>query len=140
MEPGDHFLLGVDLVKPLPRLEAAYNDAAGVTAEFNRNILHVVNRIAGGDFDPGAFSHHAFFDADRRWIEMRLRSDRRQQVHLPGLDLDLDLAAGEEIRTEISAKFTQERAWDDLRAAGLEPVAWYTDPREWFALTLARAA
>jgi L-histidine N-alpha-methyltransferase len=139
MSPGDHFLLGVDLVKPVARVEAAYNDAAGITAEFNRNILRVANDVAGGgDFDPGAFTHHAFYDAGRRWIEMRLRSDRRQRVHLPGVGLELELAAGEEIRTEISAKYDRASAEALLAEAGFEPVDWFTDPDQLFGLALAR--
>jgi L-histidine N-alpha-methyltransferase len=138
MAAGDHFLLGVDLVKPVARLEAAYNDAAGVTAEFNRNILRVANEVAGGgNFDPRAFTHHAFYDPGPRWIEMRLRSDRRQQVHLPALGLDFELAAGEEIRTEISAKFDRESAEALLAGAGFEPAAWFTDPEHLFGLALA---
>lgn len=139
MAPGDHFLLGVDLVKPVARLEAAYNDAAGVTVEFNRNILRVANQVAeGGDFDPGAFSHRAFYDAGRRWIEMRLRSARRQRVHLPGIGLVLDLDPGEEIRTEISAKYDRPSAEALLVGAGFAPVAWFTDPERLFGLALAR--
>jgi L-histidine N-alpha-methyltransferase len=139
MAPGDHFLLGVDLVKAPARLEAAYNDSAGVTAEFNRNILRVANQVAeGGNFDPGAFAHHAFYDAGRRWIEMRLRSERRQQIHLPGIGLQLDLEAGEEIRTEISAKYDRASAEALLAGAGFEPVDWFTDPERLFGLALAR--
>jgi L-histidine N-alpha-methyltransferase len=139
MAPGDHFLLGVDLVKDVARLEAAYNDDAGVTAEFNRNILLVANDVAAvGDFDPAAFSHRAFWDAEKRWIEMRLRSDRRQQVHLPALGLELDLAAGEEIHTEISAKYDRASAEALLGGAGFEPVEWFTDPERLFGLVLAR--
>ncbi len=138
MAPGDHFLLGVDLVKPVARLEAAYNDAAGITAEFNRNILEVANHCAEGDFDPAAFSHHAFYDAARRWIEMRLRSNRRQRVHLPAIGLELDFEEGEEIRTEISAKYDRASAEDLLIGAGFEPAAWFTDPDDLFGLALAR--
>jgi L-histidine N-alpha-methyltransferase len=139
MAAGDHFLLGVDLVKPVARLEAAYNDAAGVTAEFNRNILRVANQVAlGGDFDPAAFSHRAFYDGGNRWIEMRLRADRRQQVHLPAIGLELELAAGEEIHTEFSAKYDRASAEALLAGAGLEPVAWFTDPDNLFGLALAR--
>ena len=139
MSPGDFFLLGVDLVKPVARVEAAYNDAAGVTAEFNRNILRVANDVAaGGDFDPGAFTHHAFYDAGRRWIEMRLRSDRQQRVRLPAIGLELELAAGEEIRTEISAKYDRASADALLAGAGFEPVDWFTDPEQLFGLVLAR--
>jgi L-histidine N-alpha-methyltransferase len=139
MAAGDHFLLGVDLVKPVARLEAAYNDAAGITAEFNRNILRVANQVAeGGDFEPGTFSHRAFYDAGQRWIEMRLRSERRQRVHLPGIGLELDLERGEEIRTEISAKFDRASTEALLTGAGLEPVAWFSDPERLFGLALAR--
>jgi L-histidine Nalpha-methyltransferase len=139
MAAGDHFLLGVDLVKPVARLEAAYNDAAGVTAEFNRNILRVANQVAGGgDFDPAAFTHRAFYDPEHRWIEMRLRSERRQQVHLPALGLELDLAPGEEIRTEISAKYDRESAEALLTAAGFEKVDWFADAGRLFGLALAR--
>jgi L-histidine N-alpha-methyltransferase len=138
MAPGDHFLLGVDLVKPVARIEAAYNDAAGVTAEFNRNILLVANHCGGGDFEPAAFSHRAFYDAERRWIEMRLRSDRRQRVHLPAIGLELEFEEGEEIRTEISAKYDRPSAESLLTGAGFEPVAWFTDPESLFALALAR--
>jgi L-histidine Nalpha-methyltransferase len=138
MAPGDHFLLGVDLVKPVARLEAAYNDDAGITAEFNRNILKVANHCAEGDFEPAAFSHHAFYDAARRWIEMRLRSSRRQRVHLPAIGLELDFEEGEEIRTEISAKYDRASAESLLAGAGFEPVAWFTDPEHLFGLALAR--
>jgi L-histidine N-alpha-methyltransferase len=138
MAPGDHFLLGVDLVKPVARLEAAYNDAAGITAEFNRNILKVANHCAEGDFEPAAFSHHAFYDAARRWIEMRLRSNRRQRVHLPAIGLELEFEEGEEIRTEISAKYDRTSAEALLTSAGFEPVAWFTDPEHLFGLALAR--
>lgn len=141
MAPGDYFLLGVDLIKDVARLEAAYNDDAGVTAEFNRNILRVANEVAsGGDFDPRAWSHRAFYDADpaRHWIEMRLRSDRRQRVRLPGLGLDLDIAAGEEIRTEISVKYDRESATALLASAGFAPAGWFTDQDQLFGLALAR--
>jgi L-histidine N-alpha-methyltransferase len=138
MEPGDYFLLGVDLVKPVPRLEAAYNDAAGVTAEFNRNILRVVNRLTGGDFDPAAFRHRAFYDRERCWIEMRLVSERAQRVHLPALGLELDFAPGEEILTEISAKYDRPRAEALLADTGFTPVEWYTGPEKLFGLSLSR--
>lgn len=139
MAPGDDFLLGADLVKPVARLEAAYDDAAGVTAEFNRNILNVVNRRTGGDFDPAAFRHRALYDSQRCWIEMRLVSLKRQQVHLPALGLDFTLEEGEEILTEISAKYDRLRLEELLRGAGFEPVAWFTDPEGLFGLSLSRA-
>jgi L-histidine N-alpha-methyltransferase len=137
MAAGDCFLLGVDLVKRVERLEAAYNDAAGVTAAFNRNILRVVNRLAGGNFDPAAYRHHAFYDPGPRWIEMRLAAVSPQRVLLPGLDLALDLAEDEEILTEISAKYDRAQAEELLSAAGLVPREWFTDPEQLFGLALA---
>jgi L-histidine N-alpha-methyltransferase len=131
-------LLGTDLVKDDATLEAAYDDSAGVTAEFNRNVLHVINRELDADFVPEAFDHVAFFDRDREWVEMRLRAQRPQRVHVGALDLRVTFAAGEELRTEISAKFTPERLQRDLAAAGLELVEQYTDSEGLFALSLAR--
>ncbi len=136
--PGDFFLLGVDLVKPVARVEAAYNDAAGVTAEFNRNILRVVNGLTGGDFDPGAFGHRAFYNRETDWIEMWLVSERDQTVHLPALGLEIEIRKGEEILTEISAKYDRKRAEELLAGTGFEPLEWYTDPEELFGLALAR--
>jgi L-histidine Nalpha-methyltransferase len=133
-------LLGTDLVKDPHLLEAAYDDAAGVTAEFNLNVLHVMNRELGSDFDPDGFEHVAFWDAEREWIEMRLRSRRRQTVRFPDLDLTVHFAQREELRTEISAKFTPQRLQGDFAAAGLELVDWLTDDDELFALSLARPA
>jgi L-histidine Nalpha-methyltransferase len=138
MEPGDHFLLGVDLVKPVAQLEAAYNDSQGVTAEFNRNILRVVNRLAEADFDPSIYRHRAFYDPARRWIEMRLVATRRQRVNLGAYGLILRLHEGEEIRTEISAKYDREQAGLLLQRAGLSLREWFTDPEQRFGLALAR--
>ena len=138
--PADHFLLGTDLVKEPEVIEAAYDDAAGVTAEFNRNVLHVMNRELAADFEPAAFEHVAFFDRRREWVEMRLRARRPMTVHIADLDLQLEFAAGEELRTEISAKFTRQRLERDYAAAGLELRGWYTDPEELFAVTLAGPA
>ena len=135
---GGHVLLGTDLVKDPRVIEAAYDDGAGVTAEFNRNVLHVVNRELGADFDVDAFEHVAFYDRRREWIEMRLRALDVQHVRVEALDLDVDFAAREELRTEISAKFTRERLEGDLAAAGLALVELYTDPDELFAVSLAR--
>ena len=135
-----HLLLGTDLVKDPAIIEAAYNDSAGITAEFNRNVLRVINRELDADFDIAAFDHVAFFDPDHEWIEMRLRARSRQTVHVGALDLDVHFAAREELRTEISAKFTLDRLERDLRAAGLELDGWYTDPGELFAVTLSRPA
>jgi L-histidine N-alpha-methyltransferase len=138
--PGDRFLLGTDLVKDPAVLEAAYDDAAGVTAEFNRNVLHVVNRELGADFDPEAFEHVAFFDRRREWVEMRLRATRACTVRVPALGLTVRFATGEEMRTEISAKFTPRRLREDLAAAGLELERTWTDEAGRFAVSLARAA
>jgi L-histidine N-alpha-methyltransferase len=135
---GGHLLLGVDLVKDPRVIEAAYDDGAGVTAEFNRNVLRVLNRELGADFDPEAFDHVAFYDVDREWVEMRLRARSRQVVRIPRLGLTVHFAAREELRTEISAKFTRARVEGDLAAAGLELVGWYTDPEERFATAVAR--
>jgi L-histidine N-alpha-methyltransferase len=133
-------LLGTDLVKDPAVLEAAYDDAAGVTAEFNLNVLRVMNRELGCDFDLDGFDHVAFWDAEREWIEMRLCSRRRQTVRFPDLDLTVHFAQREELRTEISAKFTRQRLEGDFAAAGLELVDWHTDADELFALSLARPA
>ncbi len=119
-------------------IEAAYDDGAGVTAEFNRNVLHVINRELDADFSPEDFEHVAFFDTRNEWIEMRLRARRPCKVRIADLDLDIDFAQGEEVRTEISAKFTRERIEKDYHAAGLELDRWYTDADELFALSLAR--
>jgi L-histidine Nalpha-methyltransferase len=136
LRPGEGFLLGTDLVKGPQRLVAAYDDAAGVTAAFNRNILHVLNRELGADFDLAAFDHVARWNAEEEWIEMRLRSRRRQSVRVPGLGITLELADGEEILTEISAKFRPEKVRTELEAAGLHVAESWTDPAGDFALTL----
>jgi len=137
LDPGDAFLLGTDLVKDVSRLEAAYNDAAGVTAEFNRNVLHVLNRELGADFVPEQFEHVALFDAENEWIEMRLRSTRDQTVTIRDLELRVDFAGGEEMRTEISCKFRREGVEAELTAAGLRLTEWWTDPATDFALSLS---
>lgn len=137
LEPGDSFLLGTDLVKDVARLEAAYDDAAGVTAAFNRNVLDVVNRALGADFVPGRFEHVARFETGPEWIEMRLRSTVDQHVHIPDLELTATFSAGEEMRTEISAKFRRERVEEELGAAGLALRRWWTDPAGDFALSLS---
>jgi L-histidine Nalpha-methyltransferase len=138
MRPGvDFLLLGTDLVKDPAVLEAAYDDSEGITAEFNRNVLHVINRELGADFDPAAFEHVAFFDREREWIEMRLRATRPMQVQIPGVGLEVTFAAREEVRTEISAKFTPQRLRTDLGAAGLDLRELLTDPDRRFALSLS---
>jgi len=136
--PDDFLLVGTDLVKDPAIIEAAYDDSAGVTAAFNRNVLNVVNRELDADFVPESFDHVAFFDRDREWIEMRLRAQRPQRVTVGKLGLRLTFAAGEELRTEISAKFTRERVEGDLAAAGMELVEQLTDQDGLFALNLAR--
>ena len=136
--PGGHLLVGIDLVKDPAVIEAAYDDSQGVTAAFNRNVLHVVNRELGADFDPEAFEHVAFYDRDHEWIEMRLRARTPQTVRIPALDMTVTFEEGEELRTEVSAKFTRSRLESDLAAAGLRLTAWWTDPQERFALALAR--
>jgi probable methyltransferase len=140
LQPGDAFLLGTDLVKDRDRLVAAYDDDAGVTAAFNRNVLYVVNRNLDADFVPDRFAHVARWDPDEQWIEMWLRSDAEQTVRVDGLDLTVEFGVGEAMRTEISAKFTRERVEAELAAAGLALDAWWTDPDGDFALSLSRPA
>jgi L-histidine N-alpha-methyltransferase len=137
LEPGDRILLGTDLVKSPDRLEAAYNDSQGVTAEFNKNVLAVLNRELGGDFDLDRFEHVARYDRDAARMDIRLRSPAEQTVRLDGLDLTVRFAAGEEMRTEISAKFTRERLDQAYRDAGLRPDGWFTDAAGDYALSLA---
>ncbi|MFI9650408.1 L-histidine N(alpha)-methyltransferase [Streptomyces sp. NPDC052040] len=137
LSPGDALLLGTDLVKDASVLVAAYDDAAGVTAEFNKNVLSVVNRELGADFAPDAFDHVARWDSGLEWIEMRLRSRTAQTVKIPALDLAVDFAAGEELRTEVSAKFREDGVRAELGAAGLELTHWWTDAEGRFALSLS---
>ncbi|MDG5809059.1 L-histidine N(alpha)-methyltransferase [Streptomyces ossamyceticus] len=139
LAPGDALLLGTDLVKDEAVLVAAYDDAAGVTAAFNKNVLSVMNRELGADFDLGAFEHVALWDAEREWIEMRLRSRTAQTVKVPALDLAVDFAAGEELRTEVSAKFRREGVTAELATAGLNLTHWWTDAADRFALSLSVA-
>jgi len=137
LAPGDCLLLGTDLVKDAHRLILAYDDPAGVTAQFNRNVLAVINRQLGADFDLDAFAHVAVWNEDQEWIEMRLRSLRRQTVTVPQLGLEVAFGPGEEMRTEISAKFRRARVEDELAAAGLELTNWWTDPAGDFGLSLS---
>jgi L-histidine N-alpha-methyltransferase len=137
---GEWLLLGTDLVKDPAVLVRAYDDSAGVTAEFNRNVLRVLNRELNGDFDVEAFEHVALWDAEAEWIEMRLRATRAMRVRLAGLDLDVAFAAGEELHTEVSAKFTRPRVEAELAEAGFELTRWLTDSEGRFAVSLARAA
>ena len=138
MASGDGFLIGVDQVKDVARLEAAYNDSQGVTAAFNLNILRVINQRFGADFDIDAFEHRAFFDVDNSWIEMRVRAVRPTQASVPASDLRLSLDAGQEIRTEISCKYTRPSFEACVREAGLALTHWYTDAESLFALALVQ--
>jgi L-histidine N-alpha-methyltransferase len=136
LRPGDAFLLGTDLVKDPAALVAAYDDSAGVTA-FNKNVLSVLNAELGADFDLDAFEHVAAWDAGREWIEMRLRAASAQSVRVGDLGLTADFAAGEEMRTEVSAKFREAGVAAELAAAGLAMRTWWTDPGGQFGLSLA---
>ncbi len=135
--PDDRMLLGTDLVKDPRVLEAAYDDPAGVTAEFNLNVLHVINRELGANFPTEQFEHVAFFDRKHEWIEMRLRALEACSVEIGDLGMSVEFEAGEELRTEISAKFTRPRLEADFAAAGLVLDDWFTDEDELFALSLA---
>jgi len=137
---GEWLLLGTDLVKDPATLVRAYDDREGVTAEFNRNVLTVLNRELGADFPIEEFDHHAVWDATQEWVEMRLRARRPLTVSVADLGLSLQLEQGEEIRTEISAKFRREGVEAELTAAGFELAQWWTDDQRRFALSLARAA
>ncbi|MDI6519383.1 L-histidine N(alpha)-methyltransferase [Streptomyces coelicoflavus] len=139
LSPGDALLLGTDLVKDEGVLVRAYDDAAGVTAEFNKNVLAVMNRELEADFEPAAFEHVALWNAEREWIEMRLRSRTAQTVKVQALDLAVDFADGEELRTEVSAKFRREGVRAELEAAGLDLTHWWTDGEGRFALSLSVA-
>jgi L-histidine Nalpha-methyltransferase len=138
--PDDHLLLGTDLIKDRSRLEAAYDDEAGVTAEFNKNVLAVLNGQLGADFDLDAFEHVARYDAEAERMDIRLRSLADQEVRIEGLDLDVAFAAGEEMRTEISTKFTRERLESVYVGAGLGLRGWFTDEAGDYALSLAAPA
>jgi L-histidine N-alpha-methyltransferase len=140
MYPGDRFLLGTDLVKDVEILEAAYNDSAGITAEFNKNVLHVLNRELCADLDADGFEHVAFWDAENEWIDIRLRSLAEQFSDVRALDMRVHFSRNEEMRTEISTKFTRERLEASYADAGLELTDWWTDPDALFALSLARPA
>ena len=139
LNAGEWLLLGTDLVKDPGTLVRAYDDAAGVTAEFNRNVLRVLNRELNADFDVDAFEHLSVWDTDREWIEMRLRATRPMRVHVRDLDLTVEFADGEQMRTEVSAKFRQDGVRAELADSGFELVSWLTDSAGRFALSLARA-
>lgn len=136
LRPGDHLLLGADLVKSPQVLVPAYDDAAGVTAAFNLNVLDVLNHRLGAGFARSDFTHVALWDPRNEWIEMRLRAGREMTIRIDDLDLEVRLAAGEEIRTEISAKFRRDGLAGELTTAGFGGRGWWTDPRGWFSLSL----
>jgi len=137
LSPGDTVLLGTDLVKDPDRLVAAYDDKDGVTGEFNRNLLRRLNRELGADFDPNRFIHVAYWDPAAEWIEMRLRSCGAQTVCIADLDMAVDFADGEDLRTEISAKFRRDGVIAELAAAGLDTVGWWTDDDGDYAVSLS---
>jgi L-histidine N-alpha-methyltransferase len=137
MRPGDSLLLGTDLVKDTGRLVRAYDDAAGVTAAFNRNVLAVINRELDADFDVGAYQHVARWNTEAECIEMWLRADRHQRVRVGALELTVDFADGEEMLTEVSCKFHPDGVKAELAGAGLRRVRWWTDSAGDFGLSLA---
>ena len=137
LRPGDSLLLGTDLVKDTGRLVRAYDDAAGVTARFNRNVLAVVNRELEGDFDIDAFTHVARWNAAEERIEMWLRADAPQRVRIGALDMVVEFVAGEEMLTEVSCKFRAQAVAAELATAGLRPTRWWTDDAGDFGLSLA---
>jgi L-histidine Nalpha-methyltransferase len=137
LQTGDSLLLGTDLVKDVDRLVRAYDDGAGVTAKFNRNVLAVVNRELDADFDLDAFEHVARWNAEEERIEMWLRATSAQRVHIAALDLAVDFAAGEEMLTEVSCKFRPNGVEAELAAAGLRRTHWWTDPAGDFGLSLS---
>jgi L-histidine Nalpha-methyltransferase len=136
--PDDRFLLGTDLVKDKETLEAAYNDSRGVTAEFNKNVLAVLNRELGADFDIDSFEHVARWDAENLWIDIRLRSLVNQVVNVAALEMQVPFTAGEEMRTEISTKFARPGLEAIYHEAGLELTDWWMDRDRLYALSLAR--
>jgi L-histidine N-alpha-methyltransferase len=137
LRAGDFFLLGTDLVKDTATLVAAYDDASGITADFNKNVLAVLNAELGADFDRDAFEHVAVWNAGAEWIEMRLRSLTAQTVQVPGIGLTVSFAAGEDLRTEVSAKFRRDGVTAELAAAGFAMQSWWTDAAGQFGLSLS---
>jgi L-histidine N-alpha-methyltransferase len=137
LRPGDTFLLGTDLVKDPAILVAAYDDSAGVTAAFNKNVLAVLNAELGADFDLDAFDHVAAWDSANEWIEMRLRSTASQRVHVRDIGLTVQFAAAEDMRTEVSAKFRHSGVEGELAAAGFAMRSWWTDEAAQFGLSLS---
>jgi L-histidine Nalpha-methyltransferase len=140
LHPGELLLLGAALVTDPAIMVPAYDDAAGVTAEFNRNVLHVLNRELDADFDVAAFDHVVVWDATHEWIEMRLRASRAMTVWLPAVGMRVQFAEGEQMRTEVSGKFRREGLGAELLAAGFADQLWWSDPDDRFALVLAEAS
>jgi L-histidine N-alpha-methyltransferase len=138
LAPGDHFLVGIDLVKDIPTIEAAYNDSKGITADFNRNVLRVLNRELHANFAPQSYRHRAFFNAEASRIEMHLVPEKPQQVEIGDLDLTINCETTETIFTEISCKYTRETAQAALEEAGLRLSEWFTDKKNLFGVALAQ--
>jgi L-histidine N-alpha-methyltransferase len=138
MNPGDRFLLGLDMLKDRATLEAAYNDSEGVTEAFNKNILHVLNRELQADFEPDHFDHVARFNEVQEQVEMYLQASRDVEVRLSDLDLTVEMEKGEKIRTEICRKFSRKSAEEMFDEAGLSSEQWFTDRKEWFSLVLLK--
>jgi L-histidine N-alpha-methyltransferase len=136
MKPGDRLLIGFDMVKARGIMEDAYKDLKGITAEFNKNILNVLNNELSADFDLSHFDHAAFFNEDHDRIEMHLRANRDISVRLKSIDLETEFKKGETIHTENSRKFTRESIEDLASRAGLSVQNWYSDPSEWFSLVV----
>jgi L-histidine N-alpha-methyltransferase len=138
MNKNDRFLLGVDLVKDSNVLHAAYNDSRGITAQFNLNILNVINKSLDAHFDLGSFTHSAFFNSDASRIEMHLVSDKAQTIQINGLKMEIALSKGETIWTESSYKFTRSRLESEFKGANLHLEEWFTDPKDFFGLALVK--
>lgn len=134
MKPEDRFLLGIDMLKPKEVIEPAYNDHKGITADFNKNILNVINEKLNADFNPSHFDHLAFFNEEKEQIEMHLKTNRKISVNIADLKLKVDLVRGETIHTEICRKFSREKTERMIAEAGLNINSWYSDPKRWFSL------
>ncbi len=134
MKPGDRFLFGLDMLKSKETLEAAYNDSKGITSEFNKNVLSVLNRELNADFNPSHFDHVAFFNEEKERVEMHLRANRRISIEIRDLDLMVELQKGETIHTEICRKFSRASAEQMIYESGFNITQWYSDPGEWFSL------
>jgi len=134
MNAQDRFLIGLDMIKPKTILEAAYNDAQGVTSAFNKNVLQVVNRELHADFDPSVFEHRAFYNGEQERVEMHLQAKQRTTVVIKDLDLAVAFEKGETIHTEICRKFSEENAMKMFSEVGLKVERWFTDPKGWFSL------